>query len=163
AGRTSGGKGPSARLFELNPRAGWVVGIDVGRDRVRAAIADLSGAIVARREERARIRSAEQLIAQIGELAHVLAEEAGPRWNRVTFTTVGSPGVLEPSGERVSFAHNLPGWGREGIVPAVRRELGENVAFENDVNLAAVGERWRGLGRDVDTFAYLHLGTGVGM
>src|SRR6266545_3328313 len=37
AGRTSGGKGPTALLYELNPKAGWVVGIDVGRDRVRAA------------------------------------------------------------------------------------------------------------------------------
>jgi predicted NBD/HSP70 family sugar kinase len=163
AGRTSGGKGPTATLFELNPKAGWVVGVDVGRDRVRAAIADLSGRIVARRDERARIRSADQLITQIGEIARVVAGEAGPRRHHITFTMVGSPGVLEPSGERVSFADNLPGWGREGILAAVRRELGSNVAFENDVNLAAVGERWRGLGRDVDTFAYLHIGAGVGL
>jgi predicted NBD/HSP70 family sugar kinase len=163
AGRTSGGKGPTATLFELNPKAGWVVGIDVGRDRVRAAIADLSGRIVARRDERARIRSADHLITQIGEIARVVAGEAGPRRHHITFTMVGSPGVLEPSGERVSFADNLPGWGREGILAAVRRELGSNVAFENDVNLAAVGERWRGLGRDVDTFAYLHIGAGVGL
>jgi DNA-binding transcriptional ArsR family regulator len=31
AGRTSGGKGPTAVLYELNPQDGWVVGIDVGR------------------------------------------------------------------------------------------------------------------------------------
>src|SRR5947207_10746354 len=29
-GRSSGGKGPTAMLYELNSRAGWVVGIDVG-------------------------------------------------------------------------------------------------------------------------------------
>ena len=43
AGRSSGGKGPTAVLYELNPSAGWVVGVDVGRDWVRAATADLSG------------------------------------------------------------------------------------------------------------------------
>ena len=57
AGRTSGGKGPTAVLYALNPRAGWVLGLDVGHDRVRAAIADLTGEIVARRDERARVRS----------------------------------------------------------------------------------------------------------
>ena len=45
----------------------------------------------------------------------------------------------------------------------VHRELGTNTIFENDVNLAALGERWRGLGRGVDEFVYLHIGTGVGL
>ncbi len=163
AGRTSGGKGPAAQLFELNPRAGWVVGIGVGRDWVRAAIADLTGEFAARRDERARVRSADALIEQIGRIAHGLAGEAGIRWREVTTATVGSPGVLEPSGDHVALAHNLPGWGRPGLIEALREELGTNLTFENDVNLAAVGEQWRGLGKGVPNFVYLHVGTGVGM
>src|SRR5438105_4237215 len=42
AGRSSGGRGPAARLYEVNPSAGSVVGIDVGRSFVRAAAADLT-------------------------------------------------------------------------------------------------------------------------
>lgn len=163
AGRSSGGKGPSAVLYELNPRAGWVVGIDVGRSLLRAAIADLNGDVVARRDERAQAASARTLISHIGEIAHGLAKEAGIRWGQVTCATVGSPGVFEPSRGQVNLAHNLPGWGRQGLVEAVQRELGTNIAFENDVNLATVGEQWRGLGKDVSNFVYLHVGTGVGM
>ncbi len=111
AGRSTGGKGPSAILYELNPRAGWVVGIDVGTSLLRAAIADLNGDVVARRDERAQAASARTL----------------------------------------------------GLVEALQRELGTNIAFENDVNLATVGEQWRGLGKDVSNFVYLHVGTGVGM
>ena len=163
AGRSKGGKGPTALLYELNPRAGWVVGIDVGRDWVRAAIADVTGQFVARRDERARVKSSRALITQIGAIAHALAADAGIRWRQVTFATVGSPGVFEPIRGQVALAYSLPGWGREGIVEAVHRELGTKTAFENDVNLAALGERWHGLGKDVDNFVYLHLGTGVGM
>lgn len=163
AGRSSGGKGPTAVLYEPNPRAGWIVGLDVGREWVRAAIADLTGDIVARRQERARARAARTLIEQIGEIAHGLAAEAGIRWRQVTVATVGSPGVFEPSRGQVALAHNLPGWGRQGLVEAVQGELGTRVAFENDVNLATVGERWKGLGKDVADFVYLHVGTGVGM
>jgi predicted NBD/HSP70 family sugar kinase len=163
AGRTSGGKGPTAVLYELNPRAGWVVGIDVGRDWVRAAIADLTGDFRARRDERARARSADTLIAQVGEIAHGLASDAGIRWKQVTTATVASPGVFEPSLGQVALAHNLPGWGRRGLVEALHQELGTNLTFENDVNLATVGEQWRGLGKGVPNFVYLHVGTGVGM
>jgi predicted NBD/HSP70 family sugar kinase len=163
AGRSSGGKGPSAVLYELNARAGWVVGIDVGRAWVRAALADLSGEIVARRDERARVRSSQTLIAQLGEVAHALADEAGLRWRQVTFAAIGSPGVFHPELGQVSLAHSLPGWGRQGLVEAVQRELGTNIAFENDVNLAALGEQWRGLGKGVDDFLVLHIGTGVGV
>jgi predicted NBD/HSP70 family sugar kinase len=163
AGRSSGGKGPTAILYELNPRAGWVVGIDVGRDWVRAAIADVTGEFVARRDERAKVRSARTLIAQIGSIAHGLARDAGIGWRQVTFAAVGSPGVFDPEHGQVELAYSLPGWGRQGIVELVREELGTKVVFENDVNLAALGERWHGLGKDVDDFVYLHLGTGVGM
>ena len=163
AGRSSGGKGPTAVLYELNPRAGWVVGIDIGRDWVRAAIADVTGEFVARRDERAKVKSAETLIAQIGAVARGLATDAGIKWRQVTFATVASPGVLEPKRGHVSLAYSLPGWGRQGLVEAVQRELGTKIAFENDVNLAALGEQWRGLGKGVDNFVFLHLGTGVGM
>jgi predicted NBD/HSP70 family sugar kinase len=163
AGRSKGGKGPTAILYQLNPRAGWVVGIDVGRNWVRAAIADVTGAFVARRDERAKVRSAETLISQIGEIAHGLASDAGIKWRQVTVAAVGSPGVVHPGREEVELAHSLPGWGRQGLVELVHRELGTNTIFENDVNLAAIGERWHGLGRDVDEFVYLHIGTGVGL
>ena len=162
-GKATGGKGPGAVLYELNPQAGWVVGIDVGREWVRAAIADITGSIVARRDERARVRSAGTLIGQIGAIAHELAAEAGLRWKQVTHVTVGSPGVFDPARGLVNLAPNLPGWGRQGLVEAVQEQLGPNVSFENDVNLAAIGERWRGHGRDVENFVYLWVGTGVGM
>jgi len=162
AGRSRGSRGPAAVLYELNPRAGWVVGLDVGRDFVRAAIANLSGDIVARRDERARVRSQATLISQIGDIAHGVAAEAGVKWGQVTFATVGSPGVFDPETGHVALAHALPGWGRTGLVQAVQEVLGTKAGFENDVNLAALGEQWLGLGKDVSNFVYLHVGTGVG-
>ena len=81
----------------------------------------------------------------------------------MTHATVGSSGVLDPSRGLLAHAPNLPGWGRQGLVGAIRDELGTAVSFENDVNLAALGERSRGAGRGVDNFAFLWVGTGVGM
>ena len=163
AGRTSGGKGPTAVLYELNPGAGWVIGLDVGSDRVRGAIADLTGQIAVRLDQEAKATSAKALIGQVADMANALAEQAGAPRRKLAFVVVGSPGVFEPSTGHVAMAHNLPGWGRQGVFDDLRNRLGTEMRFENDVNLATLGERWHGLGKGVDHFAYLHVGTGVGL
>jgi predicted NBD/HSP70 family sugar kinase len=48
------------------------------------------------------------------------------------------------------------------IGPELERRLGIRVAVENDVNLAAVGERWQGVARGVEDFVFLSVGTGLG-
>ena len=162
AGRSSGGKGPTAVLYELNPQAGWVVGIDVGRDWLRAAIADLSRASSSRAGTSARrCESATTLITQIGEVAHALAADAGIRWRQVTFATVGSPGVFEPERGQVALgATACPAGGGRVSSRRSSRSWAPRSLFENDVNLAALGEQWHGLGKGVDNFVYLHLGHG---
>jgi predicted NBD/HSP70 family sugar kinase len=162
-GRSRGERGPSALLYELNPSAGWVVGIDVGRRWARAAIADIAGHVVARRDERAKVASAKTLIGQIGSIARRLAGDAGVEWSQVTHAVLGSPGVFDPVHGYVAMAPNLPGWGRHGLVEEVRAVLGTNVTFENDVNLAALAEREHGHGRNVANFAFLAVGTGIGL
>jgi predicted NBD/HSP70 family sugar kinase len=162
-GSTLGRQGPRASLFEVNNEAAWVVGIDVGRRWVRAALADLSGTIVARRDERVRLRSSQSLLDQIGGIARAVTKERELDWERVTQVTVGSPGVVDPSRGRLVLAANLPGWERQGIVEAIRTEFATGVHIENDVNLAALGELWKGHGRTCGNFAYLWIGTGVGL
>lgn len=54
------------------------------------------------------------------------------------------------------------GWSNVDLMGAVRNALGVPVAFDTDVNAAALGEwRW-GAARGLDTFLYLTIGTGIG-
>lgn len=162
-GRSRGDRGPSAILYEVNPAAGWVVGIDVGRNWVRAALADITGTVVGRRDERARVSSQRTLVGQIGSIARRLVADGSLDWSHVTHTALGSPGVFDPDRGYVAMAPNLPGWGRHGLVEAVREQLGLNVSFENDVNLAALAEREHGLGRNLQNFVLISIGTGIGL
>lgn len=56
------------------------------------------------------------------------------------------------------------GWSHFPLVAELKRALGENlpVAFETDVNAAAVGEARHGAARGVRRVAYLTIGTGIG-
>ncbi|PYX76192.1 MAG: hypothetical protein DMG78_02150 [Acidobacteria bacterium] len=44
----------------------------------------------------------------------------------------------------------------------MERRLGAKVFLDNDANVAALGEKWLGAGRDADNMAMLTLGTGIG-
>jgi predicted NBD/HSP70 family sugar kinase len=162
-GPASPSPGRTAMLYEFDPTAGYVVGIDIGRAWIRVAAADLSGAIVARRDERNRERSATALVRTVSAVAHDVVATAGLTWDRVAHTVVGGPGVFDPDGDRLLHAPNLPGWSRPGLMSSLREALPPSVALDNDANLAAVGERSYGSGRDADTFVYVSVGTGLGM
>jgi predicted NBD/HSP70 family sugar kinase len=163
AGRRTGERGRSAGLYEVDPTAAHVVGVDIGRAYVRVALSDLGGEVVARRDARNRARGAGALVEHVRALAHEVAAEAGVAWEDVVHTVVGSPGVLDPATGRLRYAPNLPGWGRPGLVDRLRAALTPSLAIDNDINLAALGERAYGRGREVADFVYLSVGTGVGM
>src|SRR5437870_3250102 len=101
-GRSRGERGPSALLYELNPMAGWVVGVDIGRKWVRAAIADIAGTIVARRDEHARVSSAKSLIGQVGAIARRLATAPGAHGaaGEVAYMPIGKGDPRDPSNRR---------------------------------------------------------------
>jgi predicted NBD/HSP70 family sugar kinase len=162
-GPASPSMGRTAMLYEADPTAGYVVGIDIGRAWIRVAAADLSGAIVARRDERNRARGAAAMVKTVDEVAHDVVAAAGLTWRKVAHTVVGGPGVFDPDSDRLRHAPNLPGWSRPGVMSSLREALPPTVTLDNDANLAAVGERTYGSGRDARTFVYVSVGTGIGM
>jgi predicted NBD/HSP70 family sugar kinase len=162
-GPASPSLGRTAMLYEVDPTAGYVVGVDVGRAWIRVAAADLSGTIVARRDERNRARSANALVKAVAAVAHDVVAAAGLTWKRVAHTVVGGPGVFDPDSDLLRHAPNVPGWSRPGVMSSLREALPPTVSLDNDANLAAVGERTYGSGRDARTFVYVSVGTGIGM
>jgi predicted NBD/HSP70 family sugar kinase len=164
AGRRVGGRGRSARLYEIRSDAGVVLGLDVGREFVRGAVADLAGSVRARESRPTRSASGAARVRELGALANELLQAAGVDGNGTLLqTVVGSPGIVEPDGRALLLAPNLPGWERPAVLRDLRQLLGAETRIENDVDAAAVAERDHGHGRDVSTFAFVSVGTGIGM
>jgi len=155
--------GRIAILYEPNPDAGYVVGVDVGRGWIRAAVANLAGQIIARNDKPNDAQSASALVALISHLARDVVADAGLSWSQVVHAVIGTPGVFDEQSKRVLFASNLPEWGRHGMLAELQAAFGLSLSVENDANLAALGERSFGWGSSVDTFVYIWVGTGVGM
>src|SRR3954451_5787692 len=156
-------RGRTAILYEPDPTAGYVVGIDIGRACNRVAVADLGGSIIARRDSPNRARTGAAVVRTVAREALAAVKDAGIGWKRVVHTVVGSPGVFDPSTGRLWHAPNLPDWSKPGLADELRDALPPSTAIDNDATLAAVGERDFGRGREARSFVYVELGTGLGV
>ena len=74
---------------------------------------------------------------------------------------VGSFGPVDLATGRITTTPK-PGWANTGVVATLSEGLGVPVAFDTDVNAAALGEWRRGAGRGHDTVCYVTVGTGIG-
>src|SRR4051812_17694658 len=151
-----------AVFFEPVAEAALVLGIDVGARFVRGAICDLHGAVRARQDVERTGTDAEAALVQAAGLHDALAGAAGLPADRIDSVIVGVPGVVDARTGLLSLATNVPGLEDMAFGAELERRLGLPVQVENDINLAALGEQWRGVARGVDDFAFLSIGTGLG-
>ena len=151
-----------ATFFEVVPEAGLVLGLDLGARFLRGAICDLRGDIRARQDVELDGADAEAAIESIAALRLSLAEASGLPTDRIDGAVVGVPGVVDADTGRLALATNVPGLEGRDWVGDLNSRLELPVTVENDINLAAVGERWRGMARGVEDFVFLSVVTGLG-
>jgi len=163
AGQRTGVPGRTALLYEVRPEAGFVVGLDIGLRYLRGAVADLAGEIRARLSVPVRATTVAGRVAELVELADELCARAGITRAAVIQTVVGSPGVYDPQRNLMALTGGLPGWDQPEALAGLRTAFGPALAIENDVDAAALAERALGVGQEHDNFAFVHVGSGVGM
>jgi fructokinase len=79
---------------------------------------------------------------------------------------IASFGPIDPNLESPTFGYITstpkPGWRNCDFAGAIRRALGVPVAFDTDVNAAALAEHRWGAARGLANFIYVTVGTGIG-
>ena len=161
-GPSRGGRRPA--FMEFNARHGYVAGIDLGPTKTRLAVADLRGErlahdVIATPSGVGPIA----LLARLADALRGLLREARVPANRLLAVGAGAPGVVDPNrGTVLALAPNLKGWSNVPMARLLAKTLRAPVVVENDVNLAILGERWRGAAHGHDTCAFLTFGKGIG-
>jgi len=158
-GASNGGKRPT--LLHFNARFGHVLGIDLGGTHLRVAVARLDGTILDQTmEEIDQSSGPDAILSRITEVGmRALAAQSSSRAIAVTLAT---PGIVDVDRGVVVGARNLKGWKDVPVRRALADRFESPVTIDNDVNLAAVGERWHGAGRGHDNVVFVSVGTGIG-
>nr|WP_244315205.1 ROK family transcriptional regulator [Streptomyces glaucescens] len=181
AGRRASTGGKPRTVLRLVPGAGHAVGAHLDRDELRTVLVDLTGAVVVERRApldlgagadavvAAVAREVTEAVAGAGaDMAADTAAGAGgaagaARAGGVLGVGVALPGPLDHTRGVLHRVTGFPEWDGFPLRDALARRLGMPVVVDKDTNAAAlglaVGEE---VGRAVGSFAYLHLGTGLG-
>ena len=144
----------------INHDYGQVVGIDLGGSHLHFALADFRGQIL--EDSNLKIRPEDgprKLIGEIVAGARSLTEKAG---GRLRALAIGVPSPVDAERGVVAFAYNLPGWKNIHLGRELEGKLRVPVLLENDANMAAIGEHWRGVAQGVNNFVFIAIGTGTG-
>jgi predicted NBD/HSP70 family sugar kinase len=158
-GRTSGGPGPNADIYDVNPDAAYAAAVSLQEkdSSLVTAICDLAG------EVRARVTTklVDDPVRSVSEAVQLACQKARIPRKRLDHVQLGVPGAHHDGTIRYV---DVPGWSRPGLIDDIRARLRTPVSVDNDVNLAAAAERSRGIARDADSFALLWLGEeGLGL
>src|ERR1700754_2990844 len=164
AGERPGRRGRTPLAFTVNSAAGFVVGIDIGSTRLRVAAVDIYGAALKELELETSRGGPRAVEEQITGAVRQIDRELGGRHGELLAMGVSSPGVVDPVTRRVtSLAWHVSATGEFDSLATLESRFNVPVLVDNDVNMAAVGEKWRGLPGGVSTFVVISSGAGVGM
>ncbi|WP_374687194.1 ROK family protein [Promineifilum sp.] len=144
----------------MNTSGAYVAGIEAGGTKFVCAVG--SGPDDIRAETRFPTTRPEETIGQALAFFREQVERYGPP----AAIGIAAFGPLDPNPVSPTFgtitSTPKPGWRDADLAGPLRAAFGAPVAFDTDVNGAALGEwRW-GAAQGLDNFVYLTIGTGVG-
>jgi predicted NBD/HSP70 family sugar kinase len=164
AGIRAGQRGRKPVAYVVSPRAGVVIGGDIGGSNVRVAAADLFGEPICDLKQPTARDGGSAVGVQLLEMVSEAIDLAGADHGRPLALGISSPGVVDQASGRVtSLAYNVAPEGGFDPVEVIRDRFDLPVLVENNVNLAAVGEKWFGLARGFSTIVFIAIGAGIGM
>lgn len=168
-GEATTSRGPNAALYHARADLELGLGVELLPDGARVRLVDAANTVLA--SVTIALPEAGAQRSPVGDMRTVLnaiCEEAIARGHEITpdnigIWTLGLPGAIDPSTDALAFLDALPGWPEAGALDELRSEFGVRILAENDVNLAAVAERAVGNAKELDSFAMLWIGAGLGM
>jgi glucokinase len=156
--------GPATALLRFQADHAFVAGVDIGGTSLRMMLSDLNGAAVAHWSTQfaADQRTPRAICNLLHKGLNLMCEQANISTEKVYHITAGAPGITNVSAGIVISAPNLSGWNDVPLRAMIEESTGMSALVENDTNLAAIGEQWRGAAEGVENFVFVALGTGIG-
>ncbi|MFB7026989.1 MULTISPECIES: ROK family protein [unclassified Streptomyces] len=170
AGHRASTGGKPRTVLRLAPSAAHAVGVHLDRDELTVLLTDLAGAPVALRRRPLDLGTgAGPVLDAVTEEVRALLDAGGEGWTvlgaggegrTVLGVGVAMPGPLDHRAGVPGRVTGFPEWAGHPVREELARRLGLPVVLDKDTNAAALGLALRP--GAPGSFAYVHLGTGLG-
>ncbi|MFH0763024.1 MAG: ROK family transcriptional regulator [Candidatus Omnitrophota bacterium] len=163
---SEGGRRPV--LLELNPQAGFVVGVGLNLTNMVGLLVDLKGNIVTKTQIARPRSSAKEISETVLEIVReVLARSKGYS-PKIKGIGIGIAGLINKENGSVLWPQKIDGECTYASVEMPLKDLIEKefnlpALIENDATSACFGERWIGLGAGFKNVLYMFSGVGCGI
>lgn len=155
----SGGRKPF--LLYFNRHAQYIIGVDIGGTSTDIAVMNIAGDILAIKQLSTQTYLKSDVTQYLTDEIHMLLQNPGVEVDQVMAVGVGVPGITDVKRGIVFEAPSL-GWKDYALRDLLSEKLSLPVYVDNDVNIAVLGEQWKGVAKDKKNVILITLGTGVG-
>ncbi len=156
--------GRRSRLYGLNGKLGLLAGVDIGATSIDLCITDYTEKILHRYSEPASVKDGPiKILGRVCTLIEIMLKEKGFDVEKLNGIGIGVPGPVDFSSGTLISPPIMPGWDRYPIIDTVQQWFPmANVVVDNDVNVMALGESYKGAGKGIDNLIFIKIGTGIG-
>ena len=161
-GINSVGTGRPATLLEINPKAGGIIGIELGVDFIAVVLTDIKANILWRQLVNINPEDAQKKnIDRILELTDKAIDICKDHGLCLLGIGLSVPGTVDLKQGILVFAPNLQ-WRNVPFRKIFLEHNGLNVYVENDANAAAIAEHLFGVARKCKDFIFVVVSIGIG-
>ncbi len=135
------------------------IAFDIGGTQIKYGIVSEAGTVLKHKTVPTEIHlGGEQIIQKLILLSQKLINE-----HTISGIGISTAGIINIyKGVVTGGVDHIPNYATIPIIDRLQEVLKVPVSIDNDVNCAAFGEKWNGVGRDKRNFIMLTLGTGIG-
>lgn len=145
----------------MNSNSQIALAVDLGGTNLRVGVVDEIGQVL-ESQSCSSVKAGKNLLVTLGDLLERLAENSIRPNHELKGVALGIPGIVDGSQGVVYQSPHFPDWDQLEVLSYFRRRFSCPVIMDNDANLIALGELWKGTGQGLENFLLLTLGTGVG-
>lgn len=161
-GTNSGSAGRPAILLEINPRAGGIIGAELGVDFVAVALTDFTGNILWRQRKITNPKDApEKTLSHTLDLIRKATDFSKKQKLYLFGIGLSTPGTVDLDEGVLIFAPNLH-WRNIPLRKFFSDQTGLKVFIENDANASAIAEHLFGVAKQSKNFIFVFAGVGIG-
>jgi len=151
--------GKPQTLLEIVPDAFRVAGIGILRTQVEGCLVDASGKILIRKSQKYKAPDYTSVMNSIFDITDYLLSKNPSKVNAIAF---GAPGTLDSNEGVILKPAKFLEFENVPLARIFSEKYGINTWVENDADVAAIAEKYYGMGKDLNSFIYIHMEEGIG-
>ncbi|MCL2828693.1 MAG: ROK family protein [Oscillospiraceae bacterium] len=155
--------GRKSTMLAFNAERGYIIGIDLGRFRIRMMLADLLGNEVASTEIINSANSSgdgKQSIQLVHDQVNDILKKTKKTKDDILCIVIGIPGIIKDG--QSYLAPFTEKYLEKDMIDTLQDAFEADVLLENCVNLGVIGEQWKGAGVNYKDIMYIAYGVGLG-